>query len=98
MSSPYRADTPEGLHLADAAVVILEQSLEDGDRANPTEAVDYFTANPDGFFDVRLCLESDAGFEDLSPLLSLSVTGLFLGGTSPVESTTWGAIKALYNN
>ena len=93
-----RADTPEGLHLTDAVVVILEQSLEEGDRTNPTEVVDYFTANPDGFFDVRLCLESDAGVEDLSPLLSLSFRGLFLGGTSPVESTTWGAIKALYNN
>jgi len=59
--------------------------------------VDYFTANPDGFFDVRRCLEGDAGFEDLSPLLSLCFRGLFLGGTSPVESTAWGAIKALHN-
>ncbi len=92
-----RADTPEGLHLADAAVVILEQSLEDGQRADPTEVGSYVTANPDALFDVRLRLESDAGFDDPLPLLSLTFTGHFLGSTSPVEATTWGAIKALYN-
>jgi len=93
-----RVDTPEGLHLADAAVVILEQNLEDGQRADPTNVGSFFTANPDGFFDVRLRLESDAGFDDCLPLLSLTFNGHFLGGTSPVEATTWGAIKALYNN
>ena len=93
----FRVDTPEGLHLADAAVVILEQSLEDGQRADPTNVGSYISANPDGFFDVRLRLESDAGFDDSLPLLSLTFSGHFLGGTSPVEATTWGAIKALYN-
>lgn len=93
-----RVDTPEGLHLADAAVVILEQSLEDGQRTNPTNVGSYVSANPDGFFDVRLRLETDAGFDDSLPLLSLTFNGHFLGGTSPVEATTWGAIKALYSN
>ncbi len=92
-----RADTPEGLRLADAAVVILEQNLEDGQRMDPTNVGSYFTAHPDAFFDVRLQLQSDAGFDDSLPLLSLSFSGQFLGGTSPVEATTWGAIKALYN-
>lgn len=91
-------DMPEGLHLTDATVVILEQSLEGGQRADPTEVTSYFTSNPDGFFDVRFHIEGDAGFEDLSPLLSLTLSGRFLGRTSPVESTTWGAVKALYSN
>jgi hypothetical protein len=92
-----RADTPEGLHLADAAVVILEQHTEDGPRTDPTNVGSYLTAHPDSFFDVRLRLESDAGFDDSLPLLSLTFSGQFFGGTSPVEATTWGAIKALYN-
>lgn len=92
-----RADTPEGLLLADATVVILEQNLEDSQRTDPTNVGSYFTAHPDGFFDVRFRLESDAGFDDSLPLLSLTFSGHFLGGTSPVEATTWGAIKAFYN-
>ena len=92
-----RADTPEGLHLADAAVVILERYPEDGPRTDPMDVGSYFTAHPNGFFDVHLRLESDAGFDGLAPLLSLTFSGQFLGGTSPAETTTWGAIKALYN-
>ena len=91
-----RADTPEGLRFADATVVILEQNLEDGQRTDPTNVGSYFTANPDGFFDVRLRLESDADFDDSLPLLSLTFSGHFLGGTSPVETTTWGTVKTLF--
>ena len=93
----FRAVVPEELTLTNAAVVIREQSLGDGQRADPTDVGSYFTANPEGFFNVRLRLEDGAGLEDLSPLLSLTLSGRFLGGTSPVEGTTWGAIKALYN-
>ena len=91
-----RADTPEGLRFADATVVILEQDLEDGPRADPTNVGSYFSARPDGFFDVRLRLDSDAGFDDSLPVLSLTFSGQFFGGTSPVETTTWGAIKTLF--
>jgi hypothetical protein len=91
-----RADTSEGLHLADAAVVILEQNLENELRADPANVGSYFSAHPDGFFDVRLRLERDADFDDSLPLLSLTFSGHFLGGTSPVETTTWGAIKTLF--
>ena len=92
-----RADAPEGLHLTRAAVVILEQKLEDDQRTDPTNVGSYIITNPDSFFDVRLRVEGDAAFDDLAPLLSLTFSGQFLGGTSPVEATTWGAIKALYN-
>ncbi|MFH1690235.1 MAG: hypothetical protein ABIE42_08360 [Candidatus Eisenbacteria bacterium] len=93
-----RGELPEGLSLTSTAIVIREQSLESGGRADPTVVDSYFTANPDGFFDIRLRLEGAACLDDLSTVLSLTFSGRFLGGTSPVEATTWGAIKALYDN
>jgi hypothetical protein len=91
-----RGELPDGLSLTNTSTVIREQSLEDGGRADPTLVDSYFTANPDGFFDVRLRLEGEAGFEDLSTILSLTFSGRFLGGTSPAKATTWGAIKAMF--
>ena len=86
----------EELSLMSAAVVVREQSLASGGRVDPTLVDSYFTANPDAFFDIRVRLEGEAGFEDSSTVLSLNLSGRFLGGTSPVEATTWGAVKAIF--
>jgi hypothetical protein len=86
----------EELSLMNAAVVVREQSLESAGRTDPTLVDSYFTANPDAFFDIRVRLEGEAGFEDSSTVLSLNLSGRFLGGTSPVETTSWGAIKAMF--
>lgn len=91
------AELPPGLTLADSEVAILEQRIESGDRSEPTLAETYFSGTPDGLFDVRLLLATDSSFDGLLPMVSLTVSGRFLGGMSPVRETTWGAVKALYN-
>ncbi len=90
------AELPPGLGLTRTTVAIREHTIESGGRVDPTLVNSFFSANPDGFFDVKFRLEGDAGFEDSSTVLSLTFSGRFLGGTSPVEATTWGAIKSHY--
>ena len=66
--------------------------------ADPTEAGTYFTARPDAVFDIDLGLDGGPDFDEMETLMSITVSGRFLGGVSPAEATTWGAIKALYDD
>lgn len=50
----------------------------------------------DSFFDVLVDITQDTPPDYNNPVLSIHQTGLFLGGTVPVDETTWGGVKALY--
>ena len=93
-----QADLPDEMLLTGARLTVREQSLESVPRSDPLEMDSYFSAAPDAFFDLRLSVGCVAYVEDHAPVVSLTFSGRFMGGTSPVEDTTWGAIKALYGN
>lgn len=93
----FLAELPPTMGLTSATVEILPQTLG-GRRADPTEVASYFTARPDAIFDVRMQLKGDSGFDEPLPLMSVTVSGQFIGGISPVEETSWGAVKALFSD
>lgn len=90
------ADLPEGTTLSGARLTVREQTLESSGRADVDLVDSYFTANPDACFDVRLSVEGGTHPDDVEPIMSLTFSGRFLGGISPVEDMTWGAIKAIF--
>jgi len=94
----FLAELPQAADLTEARVEILPQTLREEGRADPTEPGGYFTARPDAVFDIALRLDGDPDFDETAPLMSVTVSGRFLGGASSVEATTWGAVKALFDN
>jgi len=94
----FLAELPQTVELTAARVRILPQTLSGSRRVDPTEAGTYFTARPDAVFDIDLELDGGPDLDEAEPLMSITVSGRFLGGVSPVEATTWGAIKALYDD
>jgi hypothetical protein len=91
-------EVPEGLTLTGVTVALGEPDTGGSRRTHPREETDFFTTHPDGLFDVLFHVAGVEGLDDQSELLSLTFNGRFIGGVSPVESTTWGAVKALYDN
>jgi len=50
----------------------------------------------DSFFDIIIFVHEDEELAIEIEIVELSLTGVWLGGASPVESTTWGTVKTLY--
>jgi hypothetical protein len=93
-----QGEVPEDLTLTGATVALREPGTGGARRTRPREETGFFSTHPDGFFDVRFHVAGEEAFADQSELLSLTLTGRFVGGVSPVESMTWGAVRALYQN
>ena len=94
----FLAELPQTVGLTAARVKILPQTPGAGRRTDPTEPRTYFTARPDAAFDLAFSLDGGPDFDETEPLMSITVSGRFLGGVSPAEATTWGAIKALFDD
>ena len=91
------AELPPGVLATDARVIIREQSLESGRNGRQVLVDGFFSGSPDANFDVVLTLECDENLCEPELLASLTFSGRFLGGLSPVEATSWGAIKSHYS-
>jgi hypothetical protein len=90
-------ELPMGLMLSDNSVDVTRRATGHDGRTDPQEEHEFFTAHPEALFVVGLRVSGDQPFANQSPLFTLTLTGRFLGGPSPVEARTWGAIKALYD-
>jgi hypothetical protein len=91
------AEVPADVSVAGARVAIRPQTIEDNRHGQPTLADSYFSSQPDADFDTILILKTDEDDVEAQLLATITITGRYLGGTSPVERTSWGKIKTLYD-
>jgi hypothetical protein len=94
----FRAELPSGVALTDVSLGVLPHRVSLDGRSDAAVAETYFTARPNALFVVRLGFVDDSGVDRSELVTSMTVSGRFLGGTSPVEPESWGAIKSLFRN
>jgi len=92
----FLIEVPTGVTLTEARVIVREQTLDSARSGSPELITSYFVDNPEARFDVVLTLTVDDSLCDPELLAALTLSGRFLGGSSPVQETTWGGIKARY--
>jgi hypothetical protein len=85
-----------GVTLPDALVTVRPETIAGARCGQPSLADTYFTSHPGADFETTLIVETVGDVQGDQPLATLTYTGRFLGGSSPVEASSWGEIKSLY--